>query len=84
LANALLPQGGFVALTCPLTAETEKLIDAHALGRVKPSAYLVNAARGRVVDEAALVVLLMVGLVILLLIFYLPIILMPPSSTLLP
>jgi hypothetical protein len=40
---------------CPLTAETEKLIDADALGRVKPSAYLLNAARGRVVDETALV-----------------------------
>ena len=40
---------------CPLTAETEKLIDADALGRVKPSAYLLNAARGCVVDEPALV-----------------------------
>jgi len=53
--DALLPQGDFVALTCPLTAETEKLIDADALARMKPSAYLVNAARGRVVDEPALV-----------------------------
>jgi phosphoglycerate dehydrogenase-like enzyme len=53
--NALLPQADFVALTCPLTAETEKLIDGDALGRVKPSAYLLNAARGRVVDEPALV-----------------------------
>jgi phosphoglycerate dehydrogenase-like enzyme len=52
--GALLPQADFVALTCPLTAETEKLIDAGALGRMKPSAYLVNAARGRVVDEPAL------------------------------
>jgi phosphoglycerate dehydrogenase-like enzyme len=51
----LLPQADFVALTCPLTAETEKLIDADALSRMKPSAYLVNAARGRVVDEPALV-----------------------------
>jgi phosphoribosylaminoimidazole carboxylase (NCAIR synthetase) len=49
--NALLPQADFVALTCPLTAETEKLIDADALGRMKPSAYLLNVARGRVVDE---------------------------------
>jgi phosphoglycerate dehydrogenase-like enzyme len=40
---------------CPLTAETEKLIDGDALGRLKPSAYLINAARGRVVDEPALV-----------------------------
>ena len=53
--NALLPQADFVALTCPLTAETQKLIDADALGRMKPSAYLLNAARGRVVDEPALV-----------------------------
>jgi phosphoglycerate dehydrogenase-like enzyme len=52
---ALLPQADFVALTCPLTAETEKLIDADALDRMKPSAYLLNAARGRVVEEAALV-----------------------------
>jgi phosphoglycerate dehydrogenase-like enzyme len=52
---ALLPQADFVALVCPLTSETERLIDAVALGRMKPSAYLVNAARGRVVDEPALV-----------------------------
>jgi phosphoglycerate dehydrogenase-like enzyme len=54
-SNALLPQADFVALTCPLTVETEKVIDAEALGRMKPSAYLLNAARGRVVDEPALV-----------------------------
>ena len=53
--HALLPQADFIALTCPLTAETEKLIDADALDRMKPSAYLLNAARGRVVEEAALV-----------------------------
>ena len=53
--NALLPQADFVALTCLLTTETERLIDADALGRMKPSAYLLNAARGRVVDEPALV-----------------------------
>jgi phosphoglycerate dehydrogenase-like enzyme len=53
--KGLLPQADFVALTCPLTTETEKLVDADALGRMKPSAYLVNAARGRVVDEPALV-----------------------------
>ena len=44
-----------VCRLCPLTAETEKLIDADALGRMKPSAYLLNAARGRVVDEPALI-----------------------------
>ena len=53
--NALLPEADFVALTCPLTKETENLIDAQAFGRMSPSAHLVNVARGRVVDEAALV-----------------------------
>ncbi len=53
--NALLPDADFVALTCPLTAETENLIDAEALNRMKPTARLVNVARGRVVDEAALI-----------------------------
>jgi phosphoglycerate dehydrogenase-like enzyme len=53
--NSLLPEVDFVALTCPLTKETENLIGAEALARMKPSAYLVNLARGRVVDEAALI-----------------------------
>jgi len=45
----------FVALTCPLTPETEGLIDARILSAMKPSAFLINVARGRVVDEAALI-----------------------------
>jgi phosphoglycerate dehydrogenase-like enzyme len=53
--KSLLPEADFVALTCPLTKETEKLVDAEALARMKSSAYLVNVARGRVVDEPALV-----------------------------
>jgi phosphoglycerate dehydrogenase-like enzyme len=53
--KSLLPEADFVALTCPLTKETEKLVDAEALHLMKPSTYLVNVARGRVVDEAALV-----------------------------
>jgi len=53
--KSLLSEADFVALTCPLTKETEKLVDAEALARMKPSAHLVNVARGRVVDEAALV-----------------------------
>ena len=53
--KSLLPEADFVALTCPLTKETEKLVDAEALARMKPAACLVNVARGRVVDEAALV-----------------------------
>lgn len=51
----LLEVADFVALTCPLTRETENLIDSQAFARMKRSAHLVNVARGRVVDEAALV-----------------------------
>jgi phosphoglycerate dehydrogenase-like enzyme len=51
----VLPQADFVALTCPLTPRTENLIDAKALAAMKPSAYLVNVARGKVVNEPALV-----------------------------
>ena len=53
--SALLPDADFVVLTCPLTAETENLIDGEALRRMKPTAHLVNVARGRVVDETALI-----------------------------
>jgi phosphoglycerate dehydrogenase-like enzyme len=51
----LLPQADVVALTCPLTPQTENLIDAKAIGLLRPSAVLINVARGRVVDEAALI-----------------------------
>lgn len=53
--HALLPQADIVALTCPLTPETENLIGAKALSLMKPSAHLINVARGRVVDEHALI-----------------------------
>ena len=43
-----------VSLHVPLTPETRHLIDAAALRRMRPSAYLVNTARGPIVDEAAL------------------------------
>jgi phosphoglycerate dehydrogenase-like enzyme len=57
----LLGQADIVALTCPLTPATERLIDAAALAAVKPGAHLVNVARGRVVDEPALVQALQEG-----------------------
>lgn len=59
--EAVLPQADFVALTCPLTPETLGLIDAEALSRMKPTARLVNLARGPVVDEPALVEALRLG-----------------------
>lgn len=53
--GALAAESDFIALTCPLTDETENLIDTGVLARMKPSACLVNVARGRVVDEGALI-----------------------------
>ncbi len=51
----LVGQADFVVLACPLTAETTRLIGASALARFRPSAFLVNVARGRCVDEPALI-----------------------------
>lgn len=43
-----------VSLHCPLTAENENMVDARLIARMKKTAYLVNTARGPLVDEAAL------------------------------
>jgi len=51
----LLQQADFVCLTVPLSTSTEGLIGTRELALMKPQAFLVNIARGRVVDEAALI-----------------------------
>jgi glyoxylate reductase len=53
--DTLLAQSDFVSLHVSLTPETTHLIDAAALGKMKPAAILINAARGGVVDHDALV-----------------------------
>ena len=53
--RTLLGDADVVTLHCPLTPETRHLIDGDALAAMKPSAVLVNTARGPVVDESALV-----------------------------
>lgn len=52
---ALLAEADVVALAVPLTPETDQLFDARAFAAMKPGSYLVNIARGRVVDQDALV-----------------------------
>ena len=59
--DELLVTADVISLHCPLTDETRHLIDAAALARTKPTAVLVNAARGAVVDEPALVEALRAG-----------------------
>lgn len=58
---SLLAAGDVVSLHVPLTADTRRMIDAAAIEAMKPGAILVNAARGGVVDEAALVAALREG-----------------------
>ncbi len=52
--DELFARADVVSLHCPLTPSTRNLIDARALARMKPTAILVNTARGACVDEAAL------------------------------
>jgi D-2-hydroxyacid dehydrogenase (NADP+) len=53
--SELLPSADIIALTCPLTSDTQNLIDAKAFAAMKPSAHLINVARGRIVDEDAMI-----------------------------
>lgn len=52
--ETLLSEADFISLHVPLTAETRHLIDREALAKMKPTAFLINTARGPIVDEAAL------------------------------
>ena len=59
--DRLLATSDVVSLHCPMSDETRHLIDAKALLRMKRTAYLVNTARGPVVEEGALAVALREG-----------------------
>jgi D-lactate dehydrogenase len=53
--DRLLEESDVVTLHCPLTPETHHLVDAHALGRMRPGAMLINTGRGALVDTPAVV-----------------------------
>jgi D-3-phosphoglycerate dehydrogenase len=52
--NELLSQSDIVTIHCPLTDQTRKLIGTKELSAMKPSSFLINTARGGIVDESAL------------------------------
>lgn len=52
--DSLFRRSDVVSLHCPLTAETRHVVDAVRLARMKPDAYLINTARGALIDETAL------------------------------
>lgn len=59
--DELFATSDVVSLHCPLTPETRRVVDAHRLGLMKPTAILVNTARGGCVDEPALIEALEAG-----------------------
>ncbi len=59
--DCLLDESDFVSIHLPLTAETRGLVGTAQLARMKPSAMLINTARGAIIDEAALVAALQSG-----------------------
>jgi len=59
--DAALPRADFVTVHCPKTPETIGMFNAVRLARMKPTAYLVNTARGGIIDEPALYAALSTG-----------------------
>ena len=59
--RALLPEADYLVIATPLTGATKGMLDAAALARMRPGAYLVNIARGEIIDTAALIAALEQG-----------------------
>lgn len=59
--DGALPRADFVTIHCPKTPETVGMFDAARLARMKPTARLINSARGGLIDEAALYTALSAG-----------------------
>ena len=52
--DTVFRESDFVCVNCPLSDETHHLVDAERLAQMKPTAFLINTARGPIVDQAAL------------------------------
>ncbi|MGI5906772.1 MAG: NAD(P)-dependent oxidoreductase [Candidatus Pararuminococcus gallinarum] len=57
----LLRESDYISLHCPLTPQTQHILDQKAIAMMKPTAFLINTSRGGLVDEAALVAALEAG-----------------------
>ena len=55
LLHRVIEDADYLCLACNLTAENRHMINAEVLSRMKPTAFLINMARGPLVDEPALV-----------------------------
>jgi len=53
--NEVLPEADFIAICCPLTKNTNKLIGEAEFQAMKPTAYVINPARGKIIDESAMI-----------------------------
>lgn len=59
--DKLLAEADVITLHCPASAETHHLLDARRIGLLKPDAFVINTARGDLIDEAALIAALQAG-----------------------
>ena len=59
--DRLMARADIISLHCPLTAETDKLINAQRIAMMKPDAYIINSSRGELIDENALIEALQAG-----------------------
>jgi glyoxylate reductase len=59
--DRLMARADIISLHCPLTAETDRLINANRIAMMKPGAYIINSSRGELIDEDALIEALQAG-----------------------
>lgn len=59
--DRLVARSDIITLHCPLTADTDKIINAERIAHMKPNAYVINSSRGELIDEDALIEALQTG-----------------------